>query len=599
LNQIGDSIPRFRSGDREQLRSLHKAFGFGLSILLGCGSILELSAQNGTLDEPPRSLHGSVVNGVTHEPLGHALVFSPDHRFAAVTDDQGHFEFALPRLAVRGQSNQFPAARVDAFHEEQERTRSLGPIQLDARKPGFLEGGAQQDIALDQKEVTITLTPEALIVGRVVLPDEADRIPVEIYRRQIQDGRASWTPEATAIAKSNGEFRFAGLRAGKYKLLTQEVLDRDPLTFDPRGQLYGYPPAYFSSAPDFGSAATIEVAPGGTFQATLSPVRQAYYQVSVPIANTLSDSQIQVAVSARGHRGPGFSLGYNQQEQRIEGLLPEGSYTVEASSNGPAVQSGTLVITVKGAALQGPPLTLVQASPIVVNVKEEFTSPNYPNSVNWNINGRNVEVKGPMRYLQVRLWPAGDFGLESSTAMVPPWRQGDESLTIPAQPGSYWVQADSSRGFPASITSGGIDLRHHPLEVGRGGSNPPIEITMRDDWAQIEAKIGTGDESLPDTSASRQVAGTNALSAWVCLLPLPDSPGVFQQFGIAPIQESAEAQVAPGEYRVLTFDHQPQDLEYRDPDAMRGYDGKGPAVRFLPGQKEHVTLPLVIAGDAP
>jgi len=33
------------------------------------------------------------------------------------------------------------------------------------------------------------------------------------------------------------------LSAGSYKLLTHELLDRDPLTFNPRGQLFGYPPS--------------------------------------------------------------------------------------------------------------------------------------------------------------------------------------------------------------------------------------------------------------------------------------------------------------------------------------------------------------------
>jgi hypothetical protein len=44
------------------------------------------------------SLRGTVINSVTHEAIGRALVFSPDNRFATFTDDQGHFEFQLPRM---------------------------------------------------------------------------------------------------------------------------------------------------------------------------------------------------------------------------------------------------------------------------------------------------------------------------------------------------------------------------------------------------------------------------------------------------------------------------------------------------------------------
>jgi len=34
---------------------------------------------------------------------------------------------------------------------------------------------------------------------------------------------------------ANGEFRFANLRKGDYKVFHERLLDRDLLTFDPRG----------------------------------------------------------------------------------------------------------------------------------------------------------------------------------------------------------------------------------------------------------------------------------------------------------------------------------------------------------------------------
>jgi len=66
---------------------------------------------------------------------------------------------------------------------------------------------------------------------------------VELYRRQVREGREHWDPAGMAMSRSDGEFRFAELSPGSYKLLTHELLDRDPLTFNPRGQLFGYPPS--------------------------------------------------------------------------------------------------------------------------------------------------------------------------------------------------------------------------------------------------------------------------------------------------------------------------------------------------------------------
>src|SRR4029077_11250569 len=41
-------------------------------------------------------IRGTVVNSVTHAPIGRALVYSTDNRFAKMTDDQGHFELKVP-----------------------------------------------------------------------------------------------------------------------------------------------------------------------------------------------------------------------------------------------------------------------------------------------------------------------------------------------------------------------------------------------------------------------------------------------------------------------------------------------------------------------
>jgi hypothetical protein len=76
------------------------------------------------------------------------------------TDDQGRFEFELPRP----ESNTTSPVDKQVFFNR--------PTQLMARKPGFLEGGSagpyQPQSAAD--DLTIALIPESLILGRVNLP---------------------------------------------------------------------------------------------------------------------------------------------------------------------------------------------------------------------------------------------------------------------------------------------------------------------------------------------------------------------------------------------------------------------------------------------
>jgi hypothetical protein len=187
-------------------------------------------AQDVQNSNAPGSLHGTVINRVTRAPIARALVVSTDNRFAAFSDDEGRFEFQLAR------------------------TDPNGSAQLMASKPGFLDidnrtySQTQNGV---HEDITIALTPESLIVGRVNLPssNQFDRISVTLYKRQVNDGRPHWIQVGEATTRSNGEFRFAGLAAGTYKLFTSELLDRDPITFDPRGQQYGYPPVYYPRQP--------------------------------------------------------------------------------------------------------------------------------------------------------------------------------------------------------------------------------------------------------------------------------------------------------------------------------------------------------------
>jgi len=599
---------------------------FTVLLSVCCGSAKPASAQSALSENNGQnSVHGIVVNSLTHEPIGRALVYSPDNRFATMTDSEGRFEFTFAQTETdknredEGSPN-ISGSRVTANCVDSSCTsvrsstssysfRRNGPDQLMARKPGFLNdpgGIGIQNLQLDtSRDITIPLTPEALVVGRVVLPtsEASDTIQLELYRRQVQEGRGRWFPAGSASSKSNGEFRFAELSAGIYKLLTRELMDRDPLVFDPRGQLYGYPPIYFPNATDFAAAQTIQLVAGQTFQADISLVRHAYYPVKVAVANAPVRSGIRIVVSVQGHRGPGYALGYNYRDQRIEGSLPNGNYTLEASSFGPNAASGLLNISVNGSALEGPRMTMVPNGSISVNVKEEFTSGDEINAPGMIIDSGppNVAARGPRRYLNVRLEPADDFGQERTASLRPPSGPEDDSLAIDGvQPGRYWVRVNTSRGFVASITSGTTDLQHHLLVVGLAGSSAPIEITLRDAAAQVEGTIQGATASGTDGAATAPngvVSGSANTTAHVYFVPLSDSGGEFKDLWVAPDGKFGPQQMPPGTYRVLAFDHPQEALEYRNPEAMRAYDAKGQLVRLVAGQKEHLHLQLISSSE--
>jgi hypothetical protein len=594
------------------------------------------------------TIHGIVINSVTREPIARALVSSPDNRFATLTNSEGRFEFTFAKAEAatrEGSDASSPAAGGGIV--------SNAPYALTARKPGFLtdRNNFGQDLQNESlRELTLTLTPESLIIGTVALPtsEAPDSITVQIFRRQVQEGRAHWVPVGATRSTSDGQFRFAELPSGTYKLLTNELLDRDPLVVGPvaispvnvgelssdlNGSQFGYPPVYYQNAPDFESATTIQLAAGQTQGVSFALVKQPYYWVKMPVVfpgntadNNASENGVNVTVYSQGRKGPGFALGYNNADHTVEGMLPNGNYTVEASSFGPSLMSGLQTLTVKGATneypkvgddpkigdptvsdrkINGPGLTLLPNASIPVSVKEEFTSADHAGSMTWTINGRTTVVRGPRRYLNVRLEPTDDFGLGGVVSLREPTGAGDDGLVIQgASAGSYWVIVNSSRGYVASIRSGNFDLQHQPLAVGAGGAVSPIEITMRDDMAEIDGTVEGVTSPLQGPISAGDAGGMASYStnagkavAYVYCVPLADGNGQFTEIGVKADGSFGSAELAPGSYRLLAFDRSQPEFEYQDPEAMQVYDSKGPVVRIVGGQKERVTLQLISTNE--
>jgi len=568
---------------------------------------MQAAGQAGSGESQKNTIRGVVVNSVTHEPVARALVYSPDNRFATLTDDQGRFEFVLPGARVmvsEGGENSSP--------EQPSYFYAASPGMLMARKPGFL--GAEGRQVWDQaavvpgKDVTIALVPEGRIVGRVVLPtsNASDRITVRLYRRLILEGRGHWTQAGDIIARSNGEFRFADLEPGAYKLLTGELMDRDPLTFDPRGPIYGYPPAYFPNATDFQTAGTIQLTPGMTFQAELSPVRQPYYPVKIPVTNVPPDSQIIVSVSVQGRKGPGFELGYNMREQRIEGGLPNGTYAIEATDLGGNGMSGSVNLVVKDRATESAAMTMTPNGSVLIRVKREFKA-----TTQGPDEASEKTEQGPSRQQQLlpadfnaRLEVADEFGVSemffrAQTAA----RDENSELITGVGPGRYWVRVDTGHGFVASVMSGDVDLLRRPLTVGPA-ANVVVDVTIRDEGANVSGSIeGIGAPTPGGTGGISTTAGNFANGSTigtlphVYFLPLPESTGQFREVAVGEDGRFDLQQVPPGAYRVLAFDHPQTELEYYTAESMRAYEGKGQVVRLGAGQKEQLTLHLTSTSE--
>jgi hypothetical protein len=273
-------------------------------------------------------------------------------------------------------------------------------------------------------------------------------------------------------------------------------------------------------------------------------------------------------------------------------MLPNGVYSIEVASSQPNnAMTGLQTIAIKNGPVDGPGIILRPNGTIAVNVREEFTAADRASSPTVNY-GRGAGLSGPRRYLNVTLEPADDFGMERSISLRDPTGPGDDALVLAGAPaGRYWVRVQSSRGYAASIRSGAIDLQHRQLVVGVGGGASPIEITMRDDTAEISGTVEGIAPPAPGPNPAR--GGPTQNRVRVYCVPLPDSSGQFTDGWVHPDGTFDAPNLPPGTYRVLAYDHLQNDIEYRNPEAMQAYESKGTVVRVAAGAKEHVTLPLI------
>ena len=566
---------------------------FGLLVLCGSTSFAQGVLAQGA--SGPVKVRGVVLNQITREPISRALVYSQDNLYATLTDDRGRFEFTFPaQQADAAESSPVPNDRTGLQQRWIPSMRNGRPSFLLARKPGYLSPAESSQIMIPdalQSDLVVLLEPEGLIVGHVQFStlDNADRIRLELFRRDIRDGHERWEQSSNFTTWADGEFRFYELQPGTYKLVSLEQLDRDPASFNPHAQLFGYQPGFYPAAQDFDSAGAIQIAAGETFQAKMSVVRREYYPVRIPVANSIAGVAANVLVFPQGHPGPGFSLGYNANEQRIQGMLPDGNYTVRLVAQGSPGSSGTLNFSVRCAPMEGPPITLLENATLPINVNEEFSanreSPTEPSSAPSAIRDRSFRAE---------LISTESYGPEQNRFSQPVEGTDGHSYTIEnVPPGRYWVRIFSDGSFLASALCGGTDVLRHPLVVSPGQTNSPLEVTLRDDGADVSGSI----QGMPPKDNAADFSEGGRAVAFVYFIPLGDGAGQFRETMAGPDGSFHEEQLPPGIYRVLAFQQQQAELELAGPEVLRKYEAKGQVIHVTASQKERLPTPLVALSE--
>lgn len=488
-------------------------------------------------------LRGKVVNSVTGEPVAGALVqIYASGRKVEFTASNGTFAFTdLPP------GSYLPFARKPGFFNDQELSTPMrsSPMQAAQTEP-----------------IVLKLTPEAIIYGEVKnangLPLEG--VTVRAQRWQVENGQKRLVPDGNAVTDDEGSFRLAELKPGRYYVsfpstnnggwsTTYQLSPKRPVE-------EGYGPQYYPGVPDLESATAIEIRAGAQVHITQTLGRQRLFEVSGVVRGADPESGFNLWLMNSTGDTVQRSVRMNPKtgQFQIPGI-PAGSYLLHATANQRPL---TNVANGLGIAEQDPPPPLMATLPLHVqgDVSGVVVVLGSGISVDVQMRDEVADNSGTNNLHQVSLqMTSQEFSPSSSGIMIPP-HPGDRRARTRFEglaPGTYAVSVwPNGPWYVSSMRCGNVDLLREDLTIPPGTAPPPIEVTLRNDGAQLTVK--TTEKGQPT------VAGVVLFSQ--------EYPRRSQFFGSS--YAFSVSNLPPGKYYVIAM-MGAENLEFRNPTVMERY----------------------------
>ena len=543
-------------------------------------------------------LDGVVLSTLDGKPVPRVLVTSPDQRMAAITDSAGRFYFDFRRIVPQSAAHvfaSFPPSEINA--------PTTIPIRFHVVRPGYVGTDVTVSVPAIQPDtpgpaLQLKIVPSATLTGHLD-PDAGDlptNTSVQLARKNVFNGSATWGYFNTQV-NSRGEFRFANLPPGDFKLFApaydQQLKQKEPLP----DSIPGFRAAYYPNASSFDSAGIIHLGPGETTRADLVYRSAAFYSVVIPVTG-LPEGKGFVATLIPDV--PGVAVSRDAQRNAAQGYLPNGSFNIqltsaeESTNTGPRQTGGVQYlmprvesqfpiasiasahVQIDGKPVRTQPVAFHTAFEASIEIRFQFLNGPPP----------QADPQHPNPLAMVGIEPIGTVGLHPVAMMKP---QGGVAQNL--SEGLFRVSADSfSGGYVSSVTSGSTDLLNEPFRILPGVAPRPIEVTIRDDSASINARLAPAANLLPQATAEQRVS--------ITCIPL-DHPQAQAHTMSVPQDEFKIENLAPGRYLVLASRQAGQyvlpggGFEYRNEDVVRELIPKGTVVTLSAGQQASIQLPLM------
>ena len=434
--------------------------------------------------------------------------------------------------------------------------------------------------------LTIDLDPEAIFYGEVKneLGEPVEGVTVRAQRWQINNGhRQLMNAGSDTATDDEGKFRIAELPASDYQLAfvpssRNGWVNYDKLTASHHVE-QGYGMQFYPGVPDSASAATLHLRAGDQLHVTQTLSRQRLFEVSGVIRGVPSGDGLSLELTSdSGDTCP--KIRASRPENRAIPNSWRSRRLVSTSASSQIPKPGTQEVTNLTASLpifvhsdfSGAVITLGQTISIPIQLRDEIPPDpkNYPHRVTVQLLSK-------------------EFHQMSLAIMVPDGRPGGKEVKdqlariedIP--PGTYSVEAQLHHpGYIAALRCGTLDLLREDLLIAPSSTPPPIEVTIRDDPAQLQVTLIDAAQS-PNPGIILYSEDFPRFS----FLMQPAGNGQFQLYSIP-----------PGRYAIVAVPNA-SELEFREPTVMRPYLTHATAITLSPSSNSTARVELQKPQDQP
>jgi hypothetical protein len=482
------------------------------------------------------SLDGTVVNSVTGAPVPRArvaLASGDDDTSVVETDAAGKWSFdhiACGEVSIG-------ASRIGFLPMKQaSRASQIRPLSADAPVHGL----------------KLALSPQAVIAGHV-FNAEGDPLPgakITLMISRIVSGLRGLQASTSALSNDLGEYRFAGLAAGKYLLCAHAGMD----DFAKATGAKPYGEECYPGPIEAGAPSALNVRGGSETTADFVLPRLAAVQIRGTVSG--SPERVPVMVELDHNTGrtlsTGLSASVSPDGTFVMKNVPPGSYTLVAKTNlfpmdRPLTARATL--EVGNHDLEGVQLHLDYGVDVHGTIKV--------------LSGVQVHIDEP-KY---------SIFLKPRDEPYTPNAEMDGNNTNftfkDVMPGNYWIGVSATAPlYVKSATMGSRDISDTEFTIGSGSGT--MEVILSDDTGAVEGDISSDDGPVA-AFLYLERAGARTINVHV---------GPSGHFKIDSIP--------PGDYTIYAWDDN-TNIEYANPDWMQR-NGKGVTVSVEPRQTAQVKI---------